>query len=250
MQNFNTVLSIAGVDPSGGAGIFADFRAIEAAGVRALGAVTALTVQTEDSFSTYEPTKLDLLSLTIESMIKAYPGTVVKTGMLPTAEIVELVADKLDELNPAATVIDPVIFASVGARLVDEEAEKAISELLIKRATVVTPNMHEAAALTGMSVSDLPSMRAAGEKLLEMGTDSAIVTGGHLEGEAVDVLVNSEGVKELPAKRLPGSVHGTGCSFASSTAAHLALGKSVEESLEAAKEFVASLFREQRWRAS
>lgn len=250
MQKYKTVLSIAGVDPSGGAGIFADFRAIEAAGVRALGAVTALTVQTEDSFSRYEPTSPAMLRQTIEAMATAYPGTTVKTGMLPTAEIVELTAEVLTELDLGFVVIDPVIIASVGARLVDESAEKAIRGHLISTATLVTPNMHEAGALTGMKVNNLDDMEAAGNALLEMGAENAVVTGGHLEGDAVDVLVTREGVEHLRAARLPGSVHGTGCSFASSAAAHLALGKSLQEAIAGAKGFVSSLFKEQRWRAN
>jgi hydroxymethylpyrimidine kinase/phosphomethylpyrimidine kinase len=250
MKKFETVLSIAGVDPSGGAGIFADFRAIEAAGVRALGAVTALTVQTEDSFSRYEPTATDMLRDTISGMVSAYPGTVVKTGMLPTEEIIAAVAEELDSLEIETVVIDPVMYASVGARLVEESAETAIRDMLVQRATVITPNIHEAQSLTGVHVIDVESMEKAGRQLLEMGAESAVITGGHLKEDALDVLVTEEGVEHISAERLPGSVHGTGCSFASSIAAHLALGKKKKDAIKAAKDYVASLFSEQRWRAN
>jgi len=248
MQHYSTVLSIAGVDPSGGAGIFADFRAIEAAGARALGAVTALTVQTESSFRSYEPTAVDMLEQTILSMIEAFPQAAVKTGMLPTAEIVVKTAELIKMLAIETVVIDPVVFASVGARLVDEAAEKAIGDHLVPLASLVTPNMHEASGLTGIEVTDLESMEAAGSVLVNNGAAAAVVTGGHLDGAAIDVLVTGDGIEHIKAERLPGSVHGTGCSFASSCSAHLAQGKSVKEAILAAKAFVGSLFTEQRWR--
>jgi hydroxymethylpyrimidine/phosphomethylpyrimidine kinase len=241
-------MSIAGVDPSGGAGIFADFRAIEASGARALGAVTALTVQTESTFITYEPTSLEILSATVRGMADAFAIGAVKTGMLPTQAIVERVAALLDEIAVAQVVIDPVIVASVGARLVDEGAQAAIGDLLVPRATLLTPNMPEAAALAGFPVTDLAGMEAAGRALHERGARAVVVTGGHLHGEAVDVLVTAAGVERFSARRLPGSVHGTGCSFASAAAAALAAGKSVPEAIRAAKAFVAGLFSEQRWR--
>jgi hydroxymethylpyrimidine/phosphomethylpyrimidine kinase len=249
MNNFSSVLSIAGVDPSGGAGIFADFRAIEAAGVRALGCVTALTVQTEDSFSTYEATSIKLVRQTIQSMLKAFPDSAIKTGMIPSAEMVKAVAEELDAAGKRDVVIDPVIIASVGARLVDEGVEAAIRDFLIPRASLVTPNMHEASALTGVEVNSVTSMERAGRELLKLGSKAAVVTGGHLEGDALDILVTEKGVEHISAERLPGSVHGTGCSFASSLAAHLALGKEVPNSVKGAKKFVESLFIQQRWRA-
>lgn len=247
-EPYPIVLSIAGVDPSGGAGIFADFRAIEAAGARALGAVTALTVQTEHSFFTYESSSLEILSATVRGMAGAFSIGAVKTGMLPTGEIVRRVAELLDEIAIPQVVIDPVIVASVGARLVDEGAQAAIAEHLVPRATLLTPNMPEAAALTGLQVHDLASMEAAGRELHRRGARAVVVTGGHLEGAAVDVLVNADGVERITAPRLPGSVHGTGCSFASAAAAALAAGKDVPTAIRDAKAFVARLFSEQRWR--
>lgn len=248
MNTFPSVLSIAGVDPSGGAGIFADFRAIEAAGVRALGAVTALTVQTESSFLTYEPTGKEILTATIRGMAEAFPGLSVKTGMLPTPEIVITVAKLIEELDFEHIVIDPVIIASVGARLISSNAEKAIVDHLVPLAAILTPNMPEASALTGIPVTDVDSMKEAGEILRKRGAGAAVVTGGHLEHEAIDVLVDETGVHEIPAPRKPGSVHGTGCSFASSVAASLAKGSSLIEAIQDGKGFVARLFDEQRWR--
>lgn len=249
MNKTATVMSIAGVDPSGGAGIFADFRAIEATGVRALGAVTALTVQTEHSFFSYEPTSEKILRTTIRGMAEAFPGTAVKTGMLPTPDIVGIVADSIDELSFPHVVIDPVIVASVGARLVNEAAERAIGELLVPRADLLTPNMPEAAALAGIEVNDLASMEKAGRILRDKGARAVVVKGGHLDGDAVDVLIDADGAHTIAAPRQPGSVHGTGCSFAASCAAHLAQGKTIHEAIVAAKAFVSSLFSEQRWRA-
>ena len=244
------VLVIAGVDPSGGAGIFADFRAVEQAGARALGAVTALTVQTEHSFLRYEPTPPEMLRATVRALAGAFPIAAVKTGMLGTARTAEAVVELVDELECAHLVVDPVIFAAVGARLVDEEAEAILREQLVPRATLATPNMSEAAALTGIEVRDAESMAEAARALRERGTRAAVVTGGHLEGDAVDVLATAEGVLELRSPRLPGSVHGTGCAYASAAAAALAKGLSEVGALSAAKAYVESLLGQERWRSS
>jgi hydroxymethylpyrimidine/phosphomethylpyrimidine kinase len=242
------VLVIAGVDPSGGAGIFADFRAIESAGVRALGAITALTVQTEHSFLKYEPTKPDMLKTTVRAMADAFPIDVVKIGMLANADIAGAVVELLDELGVPKVVLDPVIVAAVGARLVDQAAEKVIRDELVKRAYLVTPNMPEAAALAGFAVNDLPSMRKAALAIRKMGAANVVVTGGHLEGDAVDVLATSKAIEEIRAPRLPGSVHGTGCAFASVAAATLAKGTSLLAAVTAAKAYVEMLFTQENWR--
>lgn len=242
------VLVIAGVDPSGGAGIFADFRAIESAGVRAVGAITALTVQTEHSFFNYEPTPPAMLEATVRGMADAFPIGVVKIGMLANAEVAETVVGLLDEIEAPKVVLDPVIVAAVGARLVDEAAEKVIREKLVKRAYLLTPNMAEAAALTGLEVKDLHSMREAASALREMGAENVVVTGGHLEGDAVDILATPRMVEEIRAPRLPGSVHGTGCAFASAAAAALAKGTNLLAAVTVAKTYVESLFNQESWR--
>jgi len=242
------VLTIAGVDPSGGAGIFADFRAIEAAGARAVGAVTALTVQTENSFLSYEPTPPELLRATIQILSRDLPIAAVKVGMLATGRLAAEVVDLVDELQPGHLVVDPVIVASVGARLVDEEARNVIRTELVRRATLLTPNMSEAALLTGLEVEDLKGMRRAAEALVEMGASAVAVTGGHLEGDAVDVVACDNGVEQFSAPRLPGRVHGTGCAFSSAAAASLAKGLSLAAAILAAKAHVATLFRSEQWR--
>jgi hydroxymethylpyrimidine/phosphomethylpyrimidine kinase len=242
------VLVIAGVDPSGGAGIFADFRAIESAGVRAVGAVTALTVQTEKSFFNYEPTSPAMLRATVRGMADAFPIAAVKIGMLADAEVAGTVVELLDEMGVPKVVLDPVIVAAVGARLVDEAAEKVIREELVRRAFLLTPNMPEAAALAGFEVVDLASMREAAEALRASGAVNVVVTGGHLEGDAVDVLATEACLEEIRAPRLPGSVHGTGCAFASATAAALAKGSDVRTAVRAAKGYVETLFKRESWR--
>lgn len=243
------VLAIAGVDPSGGAGIFADFRAIERMGARALGAVTALTMQTERSLLGYEPTPLRMLESTIIGLSEAFEIKAVKVGMLATGEIAALVARLLERIRYDHLVVDPVISASVGARLVDAAAEVAIRESLLPMATLLTPNMPEAAALAGFEVNDLEGMRRAAEALHARGARAVVVTGGHLSGDAVDVVCTDEGLSELRAPRLPGAVHGTGCAFSSAAAAALARGKPLPQTLAAAKSYVESLFREEAQRA-
>ena len=242
------VLVIAGVDPSGGAGIFADFRAIENAGVRAVGAVTALTVQTEHSFSRYEPTPPEMLRATVLGMASSFELGAVKIGMLANAEVAGTVVELLDEISAPNVVLDPVIVASVGARLVDEAAEEVIRTELVQRADLVTPNMPEAAALVGFEVNDLDSMRAAALELCRLGAGAAVVTGGHLEGEAVDLFAIESESEAIRASRLEGSVHGTGCAFSSAAAAFLAAGNDLRSAVGAAKEYVRSLFGQESWR--
>jgi len=242
------VLVIAGIDPSGGAGIFADFRAIESAGVRAVGAVTALTVQTEHAFLNYEPTSPAMLRATVRGMAEAFEIAAVKIGMLANAEVVGTVVELLDELQAPKVVIDPVIVAAVGARLVDKAAEEVIRDELVRRAFLLTPNMAEAAALAGLKVMDLASMHEAASVLREMGAANVVVTGGHLEGDAIDVLETAKGGDEIRATRLPGSVHGTGCAFSSAAAAALAKGTTLLAAVTVAKAYVESLFIQESWR--
>lgn len=242
------VLVIAGVDPSGGAGILADMRSLESAGVRGVGAITALTVQTEHSFLDYQPTSPGMLRDTIRSMYEAFPIAAVKIGMLATGPVAETVAELLPEIKTEHVVIDPVIVAAVGARLVDEEAEAVLRDKLAPMATLLTPNMAEAAALTGLEVKDIQGMKVAAEELRKRGCSAVVVTGGHLGGDAVDVLATADGISELRAKRLPGSVHGTGCAFSSAAAAGLAKGLSLLGALTAAKAHVESLFKHEIWR--
>lgn len=244
-----TVLVIAGVDPSGGAGIFADFRAIESAGVRALGAVTALTVQTERSFLSFEPTPPQMLRNTVKAMAESFRIDAVKTGMLAAGPVAETVAEVLGEIEYDHLVVDPVVLAAVGARLVDKQAEEVLRKRIVPMATLITPNMAEAATLTGLEVKDVEGMREAAKALLQQGCGAAVVTGGHLEGDAVDVLATSSGFTEFRSPKLPGSVHGTGCAYASAAAAGLAKGLHVTAALTAAKTYVESLFRKEIWRA-
>ena len=242
------VLVIAGVDPSGGAGIFADFRTIESAGVRAVGAITALTVQTEHSFLEYKPTPPEMLRSTIKSLSEAFSIGAVKTGMLATAEVAQTVVELIDELQCDYLVVDPVIVAAVGARLVDEAAEAIIREQLVPRAYLLTPNILEAEMLTGLEVKDAAGMTEAAKKLRMRGAKNVVVTGGHLDGDAVDVMASDEGIEVFRAPRLPGSVHGTGCAFASAAAAALVNGVSVVGAVAAAKAHVESLFKREPWR--
>jgi hydroxymethylpyrimidine kinase/phosphomethylpyrimidine kinase len=181
-------------------------------------------------------------------MAEAFPIAAVKTGMLPTKEIVETVAELIADLKFPHVVVDPVIIASVGARLVEEEAEKAISDKLVPLATLLTPNMAEAAALAGIQVENLVQMGKAGEILRRKGAIAVVVTGGHLEEAAMDVLVDSSGVIKIPAYKEKGSIHGTGCSFSSAAAAALAKGADTVEAVKAAKAYIKKLFAMQQWR--
>lgn len=217
-------LSIAGFDPTGGAGVLQDARTFEACGVWGLAVVTAVTAQDTTGVHSWEPVSARLVARQLAAIISDASPSAIKTGMLGTAELVDAVVDGLPTDVPV--VVDPVLRASTGADLGKADLLDAIRSRLVPRADVITPNLAEAAALTGIRVDDMSSMREAAFALIALGAKSAIVTGGHLSGGSVDVVVDDGGtLHELRAARIhTRDDHGTGCVFASAIAAGLALG--------------------------
>lgn len=236
-------LTIAGSDSSGGAGISADLRAFEALGVQGAIAVTAVTAQNTLGVQAVEVVTPELVRAQIGSVASDLGVDAAKTGMLASAEIVEAVAEAVQVFGLRRLVVDPVMVATSGAWLLDPAGVAALRELLVPLATVVSPNLAEAAALVGFPVGDRASMEKAALALAEIGPAAVLVTGGHLGGDepAADCLVVAgEPARWLDAPRVPGGhrARGTGCTLSAAICAHLALGAEVADACVNAKEFV------------
>ncbi len=233
------LLSIAGFDPSCGAGIAADLKTFAAHNCYGIAAVTALTAQSTQGVKTVHPTSASVLREQLDALAGDMNIAAVKIGMLGNKANAAAVAEFLDKNRFAHVVLDPVVSPSAGdVELLDSGGVKFLREELMKRATVITPNMREAALLSGVEVKDLAGMKAAAQKLAEMGAKAVIVTGGHLE-KPLDLLyengeLNSFGGDHARSE----NTHGSGCTFASAVAAQLALGQQLREALILAKAYV------------
>jgi len=238
-----SALTIAGVDPTGGAGVFADLRAFAAAGVPASAVVTAVTAQNARGVSAVHAIPASVVRAQLDAAIADRRPAAVKTGMLATAEIVRTVAEAVRGHGFSELVVDPVLAASAGGSLLDADAWEPLLVDLIPLARVVTPNVAEAAALTGLAVRSVGDARTAAHELLRRGARAVIVKGGHLPGAAVDLLVTADGDVPFSGERIGGHVRGTGCTFASILAARIALGDDLVAAAGAAKAYVAALLR-------
>ncbi|MDF1768381.1 bifunctional hydroxymethylpyrimidine kinase/phosphomethylpyrimidine kinase [Maricaulis sp.] len=235
------VLVIAGSDSGGGAGIQADIKAITAMGGFAATAVTAITVQNTLGVTAIHPVPLDVLRGQIDAVLDDIGADVIKTGMLGNADVVTLVADRLQACEPPVPlVLDPVMVATSGDALVDDGTETAIRDRLLPLAFLVTPNIPEAEKLTGLVVEDISGQLDAANRLVEMGARAALVKGGHLKGNVVtDVLVSARGMELMERPRLPGrNTHGTGCTLASAIAALLADGAALPDAVRRAGDYL------------
>jgi len=236
-------LSIAGFDPSSGAGIAADLKTFGAHGCYGVAALTALTIQNTQGVYAVYPTERAVLKETIAALLADGRVKAIKIGMLANRANAEVVSEIL-ESNPAIpSVLDPVIRSSSGKDLMDEACQEYLRDYLIKRAHVITPNLFEASAMTGLRVENLDAMKAAARKLVEMGARAVVVTGGHLD-KATDVLYDGSGLEVFIGDRVkPDNTHGTGCTFSSAIAAHLALGRQLREAVVLAKAYVTEAVR-------
>jgi hydroxymethylpyrimidine/phosphomethylpyrimidine kinase len=246
------VLSIAGFDPSSGAGVTADIKTISAHGCYGVACITALTVQSTTGVRRVEAVDPTLVTETLEELASDIPIAAVHIGMLGSAKVVRAVAEFLNPglAKPGLSnklpnvVLDPILKSSSGAELLDAAGTRLLIEKLIPLADVVTPNVDEAALLTGLKVTDLDGMRAGAAKLHQMGSAAVVITGGHLE-KAIDLLsftargrVEEEVFKA--ERQRSNSTHGTGCAFATAIACHLALDRGLAEATLLAKTFVSA----------
>ena len=237
------VLTIAGFDPSSGAGITADIKTIAAHSCYGVACISALTVQSTSGVRRMEPVAAALVAETLEELAADMEIGVVKIGMLGTAKIVKAVVDFLERQRVPYVVLDPVLKSSSGTELLDAAGEKLMRDRLLALATVTTPNLDEAARLVGGPVRNPEEMKTAAAKLHGMGAKNVVITGGHLD-KAIDLLsfTNSRGAIEQEVfkaeRQRSKSTHGTGCAFSTAMACHLALGRGLPEAVLLAKAYV------------
>ena len=238
------VLTIAGFDPSSGAGVTADIKTIAAHGCYGVACVSALTVQSTSGVRRVEPVAADMVRETLEELACDLEISAVRIGMLGSAKVVWAVAEFLSKHRLPNVVLDPILKSSSGAALLENTGAPLLAEKLIPLATVVTPNVDEASALTGLAVTNLEQMRTAAHRLHELGAAAVVITGGHLE-KAIDLLsfTGRAGIEQetfKSARLRSNSTHGTGCAFATSVACHLALGRGLPEAVLLTKAYVAA----------
>ena len=237
-------LTIAGSDSGGGAGIQADLRTFAAHGLHGTSAITAVTAQNTVSVVDYVALDPRMVVAQIDAVAADILLAAVKTGMLANRAIVEAVADALARLRLPHLVVDPVMVAKSGDRLLDPAAEAAYRERLFPLAEVVTPNLAEAEALLGRPVRSLDAMAEAARDLHAQGPRAVVVKGGHLEGEPVDVFFDGRRMERLPAPRIATrNTHGTGCTLSAAIAARLALGHELLEAVRGAKAYLTEALR-------
>lgn len=231
-------VTIAGSDSSGGAGIQADLKTFAALGVYGASVITALTAQNTLGVQGIHDVPPEFVRQQITSVFSDLTVNAVKIGMLSRPEVIEAVADGLDAWNPPFVVLDPVMIAASGDPLITAEAIETLRDRLIPRATVITPNLPEAAKLSGRAVAGGEAeMRLQAEALLALGAKAVIVKGGHAAGpESSDLLVSANGAQWFTARRVETkNTHGTGCTLSSAIAAYLARGSTLEDAVEQAK---------------
>lgn len=232
------VLTIAGVDPSGGAGLAADLTTFSALRTHGTCAVTALTAQNTTGVHDVQVTQPRFVEAQLEAVLDDLPVAAAKTGFLGREPVIRAVLHWAEAGRLPNLVVDPVLVATDGTRLLDAGAEAAYRELL-QHARVATPNLPEAAVLLDAELTSMDDVAPHADRLVALGTEVVVVTGGQLSGDAVDVAVSSGVVQPMTAERLDTTnVHGSGCTFAAATAARLALGDDPLDAVRAAKGFV------------
>ena len=238
------VLSIAGHDPSSGAGITADVKTIAAHGCYGVTCITALTVQSTLGVTRVDPIEGRMITEALEQLMDDLEISAVKIGMLGSAEAAKCVAAFLKRYSMRHVVLDPIIRSSSGAELISRDGLQVMKDRILGRASVITPNIDEAAALTGLAVSTMDEMELAAVRLHEMGARNVIITGGHLDPPHDLVSKEDRRSTILEGTKIAGqSTHGTGCAFSTSVACHLAKGNDLLAAAKAAKQYVESALR-------
>ncbi len=238
------ILTVAGSDSSGGAGIQADLKVITLLGGFGMSAITALTAQNTVGVQGIHEVPPQFVEEQIDAVLSDIGVDAVKTGMLANQEIIEAVSRKIKQYRVRKVVVDPVMISKSGASLLRKDAQETLVKKLIPVAWVVTPNLMEASALTGSKVDSLKGMKKAAHQIHRMGAKYVVIKGGHLKGVAVDLLYDGERFREIEGPRIESkNTHGTGCTFASAIATLLARGDAVEEAVRKAKNFVAMAIR-------
>ena len=239
-------LTIAGSDSGGGAGIQADIKAMEANGVFAMSALTAVTAQNSEAVTMSFNLPGQLIAAQIDAVASDFDIAAAKTGMLSSSIIIETVAEKIEAHGLHPLVVDPVMISKSGFKLLEDEAIETLSTRLIPLATVVTPNVHEAAILADREIETVDDAKTAAEAIFALGPEAVVVKGGHLDHDdtVVDVFFDGERMEIVSASRIETrNTHGTGCTYASAIAAQLAQGRGLADAIERAKQYVTAAIR-------
>lgn len=241
MKTYPVVLTIAGSDSSGGAGIQADLKTMSAIGVFGTSAITAITAQNTCEVRDIQGIEPDIVRQQIEAVLDDLPCTTVKLGMLYSRATIETIADCLQRYPLRNIVLDPVMVSTSGCRLIEEEAISAVKTLLLPQATVITPNIPEAEILSGLTIDSEKDMEKAANRLFQAGCRAVLVKGGHLKGaESCDILFmpDSVPVRYTSPRISTRNTHGTGCTFSSAIASYLALGHMLTDAVSLAKKYL------------
>ena len=245
MKNYKIpTLTIAGSDSSGGAGVQADLKTFSAIGTYGMSVITAVTAQSTKGVFLVEELSEEIIKKQIEVVIDDIMPKAVKIGMVSSPEIIRIIVDTLKNYNIEYLVVDPVMISKGGYSLLKPKAKKNLIEYLIPLSYLITPNVLEAEEITGMKIRNLEDMKEAGYKILELGPKYVLMKGGHLEGDAIDVLIGKDIFEVYKQQRLNRkNTHGTGCTLSSAITSYLALGYSIEESVSLSKEYITEAIR-------
>ena len=231
-------MTIAGSDPSGGAGLQADLKTFHQHGIYGTSVVTLLTVQNTQKVESVEVLGPEFVISQLDAVLDDIPPTAAKTGALGNAAVIEAIAERAERFS-FPLVIDPVMVSKHGAPLIDNEAVQVLRRQLLPHALLITPNVPEAARLAGMEVTDLLTMEKAAAVISRLGAKNVLVKGGHLKGDPVDVLWTAGENHSLPAERVDTThTHGTGCVFSAAITARLAMGEDLVTAVKEAKQFI------------
>ena len=239
MMKMHTALTIAGSDSSGGAGIQADLKTMTAHGVYGMSAVTALTAQNTMGVTDILAVPPAFLAAQLDAVFADIPPDAVKIGMVADAALIHVIAEKLDEYDAKNVVVDPVMVATSGARLISEDAVEALISELLPRAALITPNIPEAEVLADMAITDRTAMTAAAARIHERTHAAVLMKGGHSVDDANDLLVDDTGARWFEGRRIATSnTHGTGCTLSSAIASNLARGIDTDTAVAQAKAYL------------
>lgn len=239
MMKMHTALTIAGSDSSGGAGIQADLKTMTAHGVYGMSAVTALTAQNTMGVTDILAVPPAFLAAQLDAVFADIPPDAVKIGMVADAALIHVIAEKLDEYDAKNVVVDPVMVATSGARLISEDAVEALISELLPRAALITPNIPEAEVLADMAITDRTAMTAVAARIHERTHAAVLMKGGHSIDDANDLLVDDTGARWFEGRRIATSnTHGTGCTLSSAIASNLARGIDTDTAVAQAKAYL------------
>lgn len=239
MSAMKVALTVAGSDSCGGAGIQADLKTFGALGIYGMSVITAVTAQNTTGVVSVRELDVEIIRDQIDCLFEDIEIDAVKIGMVSSIEIIDAIGERLRACRAKNIVVDPVMVSKSGCHLLRPESRQELVKVLFPVAEVVTPNLFEAGVITGMQIENLSQMEEAAVRIHELGAKNVVVKGGHLTGDAVDVLYDGEHFRHLRGRRIDTkNTHGTGCTFSSAIAAYLAAGRPVADAVKSAKEYI------------